>query len=413
MSKQLQTQSFLTLNDLDANGRTVLVRVDFNVPMQDGQVADTTRIERALSTLNALSEQGAKVVMMAHFGRPKGERKTEFSLKQILTALSNALNANVRFAEDCIGEAATSVINEANSGDYILLENLRFYKGEEANDPDFAKALAELGDIYVNDAFSAAHRAHASTVGIANHLPAYAGHLMAAELTALAHGLEDPKRPVVAVVGGAKVSTKLDLLNNLVKKVDMLVLGGGMANTFLYALGTDVAASLCEKNMADQANEIRVTAEQSGCKLILPEDAVVAREFAANAATQTVSVRTIPEDTMILDIGPATAKTITRELQQAQTILWNGPMGAFEIPPFHEGTNTVARAVADMTDDGKITSVAGGGDTVSALAKANVLEKFSYVSTAGGAFLEWLEGKTLPGVAALNIEADNQHKTVA
>ncbi|GAB4393316.1 MAG: phosphoglycerate kinase [Kiloniellaceae bacterium] len=392
---------FKTLDDLDLAGKTVLVRVDFNVPMADGKVSDATRIERAAATIRDLTGKGAKVLLLSHFGRPKGKPNPEMSLKPLVPAVSQVLGREVAFAEDCVGAPAEAVAANLAEGGVALLENLRFHEGEEANDKAFAKALASLGDVYVSDAFSAAHRAHASTEGVARLLPAAAGRLMQAELEHLAAALENPKRPLAAVVGGAKISTKLDLLGNLVARVDMLVIGGGMANTFLNAVGVDVGKSLCEHDLADTAKEILEKAKVAGCDVALPTDAVVAAEFKAGAPSETVSVKAVPGDKMILDCGPATAEHLTKRLADCATLVWNGPLGAFEIPPFDAATNAVAQAAAKLTKDGKLLTVAGGGDTVAALAHAGVIDDFSYVSTAGGAFLEWLEGKTLPGVKAL------------
>jgi phosphoglycerate kinase len=395
-----------TLDDLDVNGKRVLVRGDLNVPMRDGRVSDATRIERLAPTIRELADKGAKVVVMSHFGRPKGKRDETMSLRPLVEPLGAALGGRaVAFADDCIGPAAEAAVAALKPGDVALLENLRFHPGEEANDADFARDLAALGDFYVNDAFSAAHRAHASTEGIARQLYSAAGRLMQAELEALESALEAPERPVAAIVGGAKVSTKLDLLGNLLAKVDVLAIGGAMANTFLYALGTDVGASLCETDMADTARDILARANDSGCEIALPGDAVVAREFKADALNETVPVTAVPSDMMILDVGPASANALARRLRDCRTLVWNGPLGAFEIPPFDAATNMVARAAADLTGEGALKTVAGGGDTVAALAHAGVLDEFSYVSTAGGAFLEWLEGRTLPGVAALEDNA--------
>jgi phosphoglycerate kinase len=393
--------TFKTLDDLDLAGKTVLLRVDFNVPMSGGKVADATRIERAVPTIRDLTAKNAKVLLLSHFGRPKGKPNLEMSLQPLVPAIAGVLGREVAFATDCVGEAARQVADGLAPGGVALLENLRFHPGEEANDPAFAAALAALGDIYVNDAFSAAHRAHASTEGVARLLPAAAGRLMQAELEHLAAALEKPKHPVAAVVGGAKISSKLDLLGNLVSKVDMLVIGGGMANTFLNAVGVDVGKSLCEHDLAHTAKEILAKARDAGCDVVLPTDAVVAGEFAAGAASQTVSVKAVPADKMILDCGPATAEHLARRLADCATLVWNGPLGAFEIPPFDAATNAVAQAAAKLTKEGRLLTVAGGGDTVAALAHAGVIDDFSYVSTAGGAFLEWLEGKTLPGVKAL------------
>jgi len=392
---------FKTLDDLDVAGKTVLVRVDFNVPMSGGKVTDATRLERAAPTVRDLTKKGARVLLLSHFGRPKGKPNAEMSLKPLAAAFAKVLGQEVAFAGDCIGDKAETVASGLKDGEVALLENLRFHAGEEANDVAFVKALAALGDVYVNDAFSAAHRAHASTEGVARLLPSAAGRLMQAELEHLGAALEKPKRPLAAIVGGAKISTKLDLLGNLVAKVDMLVIGGGMANTFLNAVGVKVGKSLCEHDMAGTAKEILEKAKQAGCDVVLPTDAVVAAEFKAGAANETVSVKAVPQDRMILDVGPATAEHLAKRLATCATLVWNGPLGAFEIEPFDKATNSVAQAAAKLTKEGKLLTVAGGGDTVAALAHAGVLDDFSYVSTAGGAFLEWLEGKTLPGVKAL------------
>ncbi|GAB3441571.1 phosphoglycerate kinase [Insolitispirillum peregrinum] len=393
--------NFKTLDDIDVKGKRVVVRSDLNVPMKDGKVTDATRIERSAETIRELMEKGAKVVVVSHFGRPKGERVAEMSLKPVADALAVVLGKPVAFADDCVGPAAKTVVNALVDGEVAMLENLRYHKAEEKNDPDFARQLAELGDIYVNDAFSTAHRAHASTEAIAQLLPNAAGRLMQAELVALGKALEHPAKPVAAIVGGAKVSTKLDLLGNMVSKVDVLIIGGGMANTFLYAQGKDVGKSLCEKDMADTAREILAKAEAAGCTFILPTDAVIAGEFAANADNSVVSVDAVPADQMILDVGPASVEALKAKLTECKTLVWNGPLGAFEITPFDAATNAVAQAAAALTNTGALLTVAGGGDTVGALAHAGVVDQFSYVSTAGGAFLEWLEGKDLPGVAAL------------
>ncbi|MAA98803.1 MAG: phosphoglycerate kinase [Stappia sp.] len=394
--------SFKSLDDLDdLSGRRVLTRVDLNVPMDGGRVTDATRIERVLPTIRELAGKGARVVLLAHFGRPKGQAVADMSLAPVAKALSEHLGRPVAFASDCIGDAARSVVDALGDGDVALLENTRFHAGEEKNEAAFADAVASLGDIYVNDAFSAAHRAHASTEGLARRLPAHAGRTMQAELEALGAALTTPVRPVLAVVGGAKVSSKIDLLENLVKKVDMLVIGGGMANTFLAAKGKDVGKSLCEHDLADTATRILKAAEASGCEIILPVDAVVAREFKAHAANETVSVDEVPADAMILDVGPASIATVVAAIDKAKTLVWNGPLGAFEIEPFDKATVAAARHAAERSKAGALTSVAGGGDTVAALNHAGAAEAFSYVSTAGGAFLEWLEGKDLPGVSAL------------
>ena len=361
--------AFKTLDDLDFAGRTVLVRGDLNVPMKDGTVTDATRLERLAPTLLHLAEGGAKVVVLSHFGRPKGSVNSAYSLRPVVPAMQAALGGKaVAFGEDCVGPAAEAAVAAAGSGDIVLLENLRFHPGEEKNDRGFAEALAALGDLYVNDAFSAAHRAHASTEGLAHLLPAAAGRLMAAELKALGAALEQPERPVMAVVGGAKISTKLDLLGNLVRRVDCLVLGGGMANTFLFAAGTPVGASLCEKEMADQARAIAATAEDVGCALLLPTDAVVAREFKEGAASEIVPVEGIPADAMMLDVGPATVEALKERMGTCRTVVWNGPMGAFEIAPFDAATTALARHAAALTETGQLLTVAGGGDTVAALA---------------------------------------------
>jgi len=393
--------TFKTIDDLDVQGRKVLVRCDLNVPMRDGNVSDTTRIDRSLPTLRDLMDKGAKVIVMSHFGRPKGQVVPEMSLKPVAAALEKAIGKPVVTATDCVGEAAEKTIAAAGDGDIVMLENLRFHAEEEKNDGAFADQLAALGDIYVNDAFSCAHRAHASTEAIARRLPTAAGRLMEAELSALAGALENPAHPVAAVVGGAKISTKMAVLGHLIERVDQLVIGGGMANTFLFAQGVDVGKSLCEPDMADQARDIMEKAAAAGCEVVLPIDAVVAKEFAEGAASETVPVEAVPDDAMILDVGPASIDDLKQRLAGCKTIVWNGPLGAFEISPFDMGTNAVALEAARLTVEGSLLSVAGGGDTVAALANAGAVEQFSYVSTAGGAFLEWLEGRTLPGVAAL------------
>lgn len=394
---------FRTIDALDVKGKRVLVRADLNVPAKDGKVTDTTRIDRSAATLKELAAKGAKVIVLTHFGRPKG-REDKYSQKLLVEPLAKAVGQAVAWADDCIGPEAEKVIAGLKDGDIALLENVRFHPEEEKNEPSFATKLAALGDLYVNDAFSTAHRAHASTEGLAHILPAAAGRLMQAELEALGRALGAPEKPVAAVVGGAKVSTKLDLLGNLVAKVDYLIIGGGMANTFLFAMGKPVGKSLCEKEMADTAREILEKAKAAKCHIVLPVDAVVAGEFAENAPNSVVSVDAVPDDKMILDAGPASIEAIIDRLGGCKTLVWNGPLGAFEIAPFNKATDAVAQAAAERTKQGKLLTVAGGGDTVAALAKAGVDEKFSYVSTAGGAFLEWLEGKTLPGVAALEVE---------
>jgi len=383
-------------------GKRVLLRADLNVPMHDGKIADLTRIERLSPTIRELSAAGAKVIVCSHFDRPKGKRVPEMSLAPVATALGQVLGKHVVFADDCVGVIAQQAIERLADGDVLVLENTRFHPGEEKNDSSFAAELAKLADIYVNDAFSAAHRAHASTEGVAHLLPAYAGRLMQAELEALGKALSHPERPVMAIVGGAKVSTKLALLGHLVSKVDVLVIGGAMANTFLAAQGFNVGKSLQEAELHATAVEILASAKTAGCEIVLPTDAVVATEFKPNPATQVVAVSAVPADAMILDVGPVSMAALIARLGQIKTLVWNGPLGAFETPPFQAGTVALAHAVADATVAGKLLSVAGGGDTVSALRHAGVVEKMSYVSTAGGAFLEWLEGKTLPGVAALD-----------
>ncbi|NNU81924.1 phosphoglycerate kinase [Halovulum dunhuangense] len=390
-----------TLADMDLQGKIVLTRVDINVPVEDGRVTDATRIERIKPTVDAILDAGGKPVLLAHFDRPKGKVVPEMSLSVTRDALSQVLGRDVTFAADCIGPVARAAIDALAPGQVLLLENTRFHPGEEKNDPAFAAELAKLGDVYCNDAFSAAHRAHASTEALARLLPACAGLLMEAELKALETALAQPERPVVAVVGGAKVSTKLDLLGNLIPRVDAIVIGGGMANTFLAAQGIDVGKSLCEHDLASTAREIMGRADAANCRLILPVDVVVAREFKAGAASETVPATACPPDAMILDAGPDSVAQVIAAFEDAKTLVWNGPLGAFEIPPFNAATDAAARAAADLTAAGRLMSVAGGGDTVAALNASGAAGKFSYVSTAGGAFLEWLEGKTLPGVAAL------------
>jgi phosphoglycerate kinase len=392
---------FRTLDSLDAAGKRVLVRADLNVPVRDGKITDLTRIERLSPTIRELSAKGAKVIVLSHFDRPKGKRVPEMSLRPMADALSHVLNRPVAFADDCIGPAAEAAISRMTGGDVLVLENTRFHAAEEKNDSAFSAALAALADAFVNDAFSAAHRAHSSTEGIAHLLPAYAGRLMQAELEALHAALGNPERPVAAIVGGSKVSTKLELLGNLVTKVNVLVIGGAMANTFLAAQGKSVGKSLQEAEMHETARDIMRSAAAAKCEVVLPVDAVVATEFRPNPPTQTVSVDAVPPDSMILDVGPSAIASLIARLPSLKTLVWNGPLGAFETPPFDAATVALAKAVAEATERGKLRSVAGGGDTVSALRQAGVIEQFSYVSSAGGAFLEWLEGKTLPGVAAL------------
>ncbi len=393
--------TFRTIDDLDVAGKRVLVRADLNVPMKDGKVTNTTRIDRTVPTLLELADKGAKVIVLSHLGRPKGKKDPEFTLKPVAEALAASAGRPVAFAEDCVGPAAKAVVDAMKNGELAMLENVRFYAEEEKNDEGFAKQLAENGDILVSDAFSCAHRAHASVEALARILPSVAGRLMEEELTALEKALEAPEHPVAAVVGGAKISTKLDVLGNLAAKVDQIIIGGAMANTFLAAKGVDVGKSLCEHEMADSAREIMAKAEAAGCEIVLPSDAVVASEFAEGAAATTVPVHRVPTDQMILDLGPDSVAELKSRLGSLKTILWNGPLGAFEVKPFDSATNAVAQETAALTKGGQLISVAGGGDTVSALKNAGVGDDFSYVSTAGGAFLEWLEGKTLPGVAVL------------
>jgi phosphoglycerate kinase len=397
--------NFLTLDDFDPAGQTVLVRCDLNVPVKDGKVTDATRIERLAPTLLELAGKGARVVAMSHFGRPKGP-DPKLSLKPLVPALSAALGGRaVAFAEDCIGPAARRVVDALAPGGIALLENLRFHKEEEANDPGFAKALASLGQIYVNDAFSAAHRAHASTEGIAHLLPAFAGRLMQAELEALSAALETPERPLLAIVGGAKVSTKLDMLDFILGRVDVLAIGGAMANTLLFAEGLQVGASLIERDMAETAKKLIDQAKSARKELLLPLDAVVAPKLAEGVATETVAVDRVAPDRMILDIGPKSVARIAQAMERSRTLVWNGPVGAFETKPFDQATLALAKKAAELTRAKRLRSVAGGGDTVAALAAAGVIDDLSYVSTAGGAFLEWLEGRDLPGVAALKAAA--------
>jgi phosphoglycerate kinase len=388
------------LDGVDVAGKRVLVRADLNVPVQDGRITDTTRIDRLAPTVRELAKNKARVILLSHFGRPKGRDPKE-SLAPLVPAIAERLGLKLAFAEDCIGDCAESAVAALKDGEVLLLENLRFHKGEEKNETEFVASLAKLGDIYVDDAFSAAHRAHASVSGIAGLLPAYAGRGMEAELTALDKALGNPAHPVAAIVGGAKISTKLDLLSNLVAKVDLLILGGGMANTFLAARGVKIGKSLVEAEMLDQARTIEEIAKKQGCVIVLPVDALVAEKFGAGQTAKTVSVDAIPADRMMLDIGPASVANIVAKLKTCRTIVWNGPMGAFEIPPFDSGTVAVAKAVAALTKDGTLISIGGGGDTVAALAAAGVEDDFTYISTAGGAFLEWMEGKVLPGVVPL------------
>jgi len=392
---------FRTLDQLDVKGRRVLLRVDLNLPMQDGKVTDMTRVDRVLPTIRELAGRGAKVVLLSHFGRPDGKASAKFSLQPLASVLAERLGQPVAFAADCLGDAAATAVGALASGQVLLLENTRFHAGEEKNDPAMAAAMAKLGEIYVNDAFSCAHRAHVSTEALAHLLPAAAGRNLQAELEALDKALGSPARPVAAVVGGAKVSSKLELLGNLVGKVDRLIIGGGMANTFLFAAGYAVGKSLCEKDLADTARDIVSKALTRGCNIVLPVDVVVAKEFKAGADAVTVPIDRVPEDGMILDVGPKSVESLSNVIAGCKTLVWNGPLGAFEIAPFDAGTVALASRAAELTAAGQLLTVAGGGDTVAALAHAGAADRFSYISTAGGAFLEWLEGKTLPGVAAL------------
>jgi phosphoglycerate kinase len=398
------SKPFRTLDDAEVASKRVLLRVDLNVPTENGHVTDTTRIERVAPTIEEIAAKGGKVILLAHFGRPKGGPDEANSLRPVAAAVADVIKRPVAFAADCIRTVAADAIAKMKNGDVLLLENTRFHKGEEKNDPAYVAELAKLGDLYVNDAFSAAHRAHASTEGLAHQLPAYAGRAMQKELEALALALGNPARPVAAIVGGAKVSTKLDLLGNLVNKVDVLIIGGGMANTFLFAEGKRVGKSLCEKDLADTARSIAAAAEKAKCRLLLPVDATVAKELRENAPAHVVDVDHVPEEEMILDIGPKSVAGAEEVLSQVRTLVWNGPPGAFETPPFDEATMAIARTAASLTRQGKLKSVAGGGDTVAALNAAKVAGDFTYVSTAGGAFLEWMEGKALPGVEALRMK---------
>ena len=395
---------FSTLDDLgDIKGKRALVRVDLNVPMADGRVTDETRMRALLPTVLELADKGAKVLLLAHFGRPKGAKHSEMSVSMVLDALQEVVGREIMFVPEVAGDVVAQSVGILADGDIALLENTRFWAGEEKNDPELARAVAANGDFYVNDAFSAAHRAHMSTEGLARILPAYAGRSMEAELKALEAALGSPEHPVAAVVGGAKVSTKLDVLNNLVKQVDHLIIGGGMANTFLAARGVHVGKSLCEHDLADQANAIMDAADAAGCTVHLPYDVVTSREFRANPPVRTVNVHEVAAEEMILDVGPAAVEALADVLKNCRTLVWNGPLGAFEIEPFDAATVSLARTAAALTREGSLVSVAGGGDTVAALAHAGVTQDFTFVSTAGGAFLEWMEGKPLPGVDALNI----------
>ncbi len=392
---------FPTLDDAVLTNKRVLVRVDLNVPMENGRITDLTRIDRVLSNIREISEKGAKVIILSHLGRPKNGHEPATSLKSVAVALEHELDQMVFFASDCVGPVAQSAVAAMHNGDILMLENTRFHKGETKNDPAFVEQLAVLGDLYVNDAFSTSHRAHASTEGIAHKLPAYAGRTMQRELEMLTGMLAHPDRPMAAIVGGAKVSTKLELLGNLMQRVEYLFIGGGMANTFLAASGKNVGKSLQEPQLAETARKIMADADASNCQLVLPIDAVVAQRFEANASTRAVDIDHIGENDMILDIGPRTISKVVGVLAAARTLVWNGPVGAFETPPFHTGTVTIAKVAAQLTRTGSIETIGGGGDTIAALNMAGAFNDFTYVSTAGGAFLEWLEGKLLPGVEAL------------
>ena len=395
-------KNFRTLDEVQVAGKRVLLRVDLNVPMENGHIADGTRIERILPTITEIADKGGMVVLLSHFGRPKGP-DAENSLEPVGVALAGHLGRPIKFVADCIGESASDAVAQMAKGDVVLLENTRFHSGEETNDPSFVTELAKLGDIYVNDAFSAAHRAHASTEGLARRLPAYVGRSMQAELEALTQVMDDPQRPLAAIVGGAKVSTKLDLLANLVRKVDFLIIGGAMANTFLFAEGKKIGRSLCEKDFAPTVRSIFAAAHAAKCEIVLPVDAVVAQELKEHAHSHVVAIDRVEESDMIFDIGPRSVVEVEAVLTAARTLVWNGPFGAFEIEPFDAGTKAIAKVAADLTDAHKLVSVAGGGDTVSALNQCGAGEHFTYLSTAGGAFLEWLEGKPLPGVESLRL----------
>jgi phosphoglycerate kinase len=394
---------FRTLDGVDTAGKRALVRVDFNVPLHEGEVTDDTRLAAALPTIRRLREGGAKVILISHFDRPKGKRVPSMSLKPVVAPLAKLIGAPVAFAEDCVGETARAAVAAMAPGDVLLLQNLRYHAGEEADDPDFARQLAENGDLYVDDAFSAAHRAHASTDALAHLLPAYAGEAMRRELAALDAALGAPKRPVLGIVGGSKVSTKLDMLHNLILKLDQLAIGGGMANTFLFAQGWEVGASYCEKDLADTARGIMAFAEKRRCELLLPIDIVVAERPEPGAAARVRELGELDEHERILDAGPKTVERLCKAMDAAKTLIWNGPLGVFEVPPFDKGTVAAARHAAALAKAGKLVAVAGGGDTVAALNAAKAACDFTFVSTAGGAFLEWMEGKTLPGVEALQV----------
>lgn len=394
--------NYKTIEDLgDLKGKRALVRVDFNVPMANGEVSDATRLSRAVPTIQALTDKGAKVILLSHFGRPKGEVKPEMTLDQVCQAVANELQAPVGFVDATIGEKAEKAVEQMEDGDILVVENTRFHSGEEENDADFVAELAKLGDVFINDAFSAAHRAHASTEGLARTLPSAAGLALAKELDYLVAALANPERPMMAVVGGAKVSSKIDVLNQLITKADKLVVGGGMANTFLLAMEMNIGKSLAEPDLVDTAKEIMAKAAESGCEILLPKDVVVAKEFKAGAESQVRAADSVQDDEMVLDLGPDSVNAYAEALEGCKTLIWNGPLGAFETEPFHVATVELAKYAAKLTKNETLTSVAGGGDTVAALAMAQVTDDFTYVSTAGGAFLEWMEGKVLPGIAAL------------
>ncbi|MEJ2431881.1 MAG: phosphoglycerate kinase [Pseudolabrys sp.] len=396
--------NFRTLDHVDVKGKRVLMRVDLNVPVENGVVTDATRIERAAPAITEIADAGGKVILLSHFGRPKGQRDPKYSLKPVAAEVAHVIKRPVKFVDDCVGETAEKAVAAMKPGDIVCLENTRFYPGEEENDPEFVRQLAKLGDLWVNDAFSAAHRAHASTEGLGHVLPAYAGRTMQEELDALAKALDHPSHPVAAIVGGAKISTKLDLLANLLQKVDSLIIGGAMANTFLLEQGKPVGKSLVEKDLVDTARKIMDEAKAAKREIVLPVDVVVAQEFKANAPSRVLDTDKVDGDGMILDIGPKSIEQVCSVLARSKTLVWNGPFGAFEMEPFDNGTVEVAEAAAELTGNGELVSVAGGGDTVAALNTAGVIDRLTYVSTAGGAFLEWLEGKALPGVEVLRVK---------
>ncbi|MHB8884941.1 MAG: phosphoglycerate kinase [Methylovirgula sp.] len=405
MTRSTPMLPFPTLDDAQLAGKTILVRVDLNVPIDNGRVADATRIDRILLNLREMSNKGGRVVILSHLGRPKGGPNPKLSLGPVVPELAKRLGRPVAFFSDCIGANVKDAVAAMTDGDYLLLENTRFYKGEEDNDPTFAAALAELGDIYVNDAFSTAHRAHASTEGLAHYLPSFAGRTMQMEIEMLTSMLAHPVRPLAAVVGGAKVSTKLELLGNLMRKVEYLFIGGGMANTFLAASGKAIGKSLCEMDLADVARKIMADAEAARCEIVLPTDVIVAQQLAPHVSVRAVHIDEVGHDDMILDIGPRSISKVVGLLASARTLVWNGPFGAFEVPPFDTGTMAIAKVAAQLTQAGALETIAGGGDTIAALNQAGVYDHLTYVSTAGGAFLEWLEGKLLPGVEALRSQS--------